>query len=201
MERIPRATMLRVVVWAMIGFGAGLIVWQMMTPITERAQPVGGGALVPTPACVSLPVEQSPTPPALVVYVSGAVAAPGLYEGDAQMRVGEMVALAGGLVAEAQVEHLNMAEPIYDAMHIHVPTQMHVGEGVQLSSTQQGVLNINQATASELEALPGIGPSLAERIISHRDAHGAFADADALGAVPGVGDALIQKIRALIVFR
>jgi competence protein ComEA len=199
MEHGTRATMLRVVVWAMIGVGAGLIVWQMMTPVTEQAQPVEEP--VPTRVCAPSPVEQSPTPPALVVYVSGAVVAPGLYEGDAQMRVGEMVALAGGLVAGAQVEQLNMAEPIYDAMHIHVPTQAQSGAIAQPGTVSKGVLNINQATARELEALPGIGPSLAERIVAHREAHGAFADADALGAVPGLGDVLIQKILALIVFR
>jgi competence protein ComEA len=173
-----------------------LIVWQMLTPSTDHAQAV----LVPSPvAQCAPPVANTPTPSHVVVYVSGAVVAPGLYEGNASMRVGEIVALAGGLSAGAQAETLNMAEPIYDAMHIHVPNHATPGSG-EVAPVQQRALNINRATASELEELPGIGPSLAQRIVAYREAHGAFADAHALRAVPGLGDALIQKILSLVVF-
>lgn len=199
METITRATMLRVVVWGVIACGAILIVWQMFTPVTDSAQAV----VVPTSMSACPPPLATEVPPiasALVVYVSGAVVAPGLYEGTSDMRVGEVVALAGGLNAEAEVEHLNMAEPIYDAMHIHVPYQAVASAGVSTNTASSPALNINRATASELEALPGIGPSLAKRIVAYREEHGAFADADALGAVPGLGDALIQKILTLVVF-
>jgi len=200
METMTRAVVLRVAIWGVIGFGVVLIVWQMLTPVTESAQAVD--VSTPVPVCVPPPVAEIPPVPApVVVYVSGAVAAPGLYEGTADMRVGEMVALAGGLGVGAQVEQLNMAEPIYDAMHIHVPVYAPTLDmGLAVATAQQGLLNVNRATAAELEALPGIGPSLAQRIVAYREAHGAFADAEALGAVPGVGDALIQKILALIVF-
>jgi competence protein ComEA len=198
MESRTRVTMLQAAIWALIGFGAILIVWQMLTPVTDSAQPVVVTTAVPV--CAPAPTEHTPAPPALVVYVSGAVNAPGLYQAHTAMRVGEMVALAGGFTEGAEVAQLNMAEPIYDAMHIHVPTQTPAGMGSPAVSKQQSVLNINQATVNELEALPGIGPSLAQRIVAYREAHGAFVDAEALSAVPGIGDALIQKILALIVF-
>jgi len=69
------------------------------------------------------------------------------------------------------------------------------------SSPGEGRLNLNTATAAELEALPGIGPALAGRIVSYRESHGGFADIGGLGAVPGIGTALVERVTPLLTAR
>jgi competence protein ComEA len=142
---------------------------------------------------------QGPTTSAVVaegtvtVHVAGAVASPGLIETDQGKRVGDAVKLAGGALARADVDRLNLAEPLIDGIRVYVP---RIGEDFVVeplatageeSPEQPAVVNINTADTTELETLPGVGPVTAAAIIAHRTDNGAFDAVEDLEAVSGIG--------------
>lgn len=133
-----------------------------------------------------------------VVHVAGAVHEPGLVEMSTGARVAEAIALAGGATEEADLDALNLAAPVVDGQQVYVPA---VGEAVPQQSTgggapdRGGLININTADADALETLPGIGPALAERIITWRTDNGPFASVDALTNVSGIGPATLARLR------
>ncbi len=134
------------------------------------------------------------------VYITGAVAQPGVYAATSGERIGDVVARAGGLTAEADPVAINLARRTRDEMHIHVPFK---GDEAQAAASGTGPsplrpLNLNTATQRELEALPGIGEVTARRIIASRDADGAFATVDDLRRA-GVRESVIEQIRSLVV--
>lgn len=134
------------------------------------------------------------------VYITGAVAQPGVYAASSGERVGDVVARAGGFTTEADPVAINLARRIRDELHVHVPAK---GDTAQLSvsgadpSTLRPI-NINTATQRELEALPGIGEVTARRILAARDADGPFANVDDLRRA-GVRESVIEQIRSLVV--
>jgi competence protein ComEA len=142
-------------------------------------------------------------PGTVIVYVSGAVGAPDVYELPLDARVKDLVLAAGGLTADADPERINLAERLKDSEHIHVP---RLGEtalpgtdvAITGSATQDSLLNLNTASASDLDGLPGIGQSFAERIIEYRTANGPFTSVEDLQKVKGIGAALIAKIAPLV---
>lgn len=139
----------------------------------------------------------------VVVYISGAVAQPDVYTLPAEARVKDLVMAAGGFTPEADSERINLASPVQDAEHIHVP---RVGEqsdtampadvaGGGAAHTAGGLINLNTASQAELEELPGIGQSLAQRIIAYRTTNGPFTAVDDLQEVTGIGASLVADIR------
>ncbi len=141
-----------------------------------------------------LPPRPTPTPE-WKVYVSGAVATPGVYALAPGARVQDALDAAGGAVASADLARLNLAEPVTDGKHIYVP----VLSETPVASTPDGRMDINSASAEDLERLPGIGPALAGAIISYREAHGPFATVEELLLVKGIGPATLERVRDLIV--
>lgn len=140
----------------------------------------------------------------LLVHVAGAVGAPGVVSLPEGARVVDAIEAAGGAREDADTDQLNLARPVVDGEQVRVPVVGEVLEaaspGPQASSTASGgsgagPINVNTATASELEALPGIGPALAERIVSHREANGPFKSLDDLTDVPGIGKAKLEALR------
>ena len=147
------------------------------------------------------------------VHVTGAVARPGVVTLRAGSRVADAVDAAGGATADADTEQLNLARVLSDGEQIRVPRVGEVlpdpapqltgtaGPGAGAASGKpgdggaSGTVNINTASASELEKLPGIGPALAPRIVEYRDSHGPFATVDALTDVPGIGKAKLEAPR------
>jgi competence protein ComEA len=104
----------------------------------------------------------------------------------------------GGMTDQADVEQVNLAGILRDGDQVHVPLK---GQEAVLATPSGGeVVRINTATAEELDTLPGVGPSLAQRIIEYRDANGAFQNLDELDAVEGIGPSLLDEIRELVVF-
>ena len=139
----------------------------------------------------------------VVVYISGAVAQPDVYTLPAEARVKDLVMAAGGFTPEADSERINLASPVQDAEHIHVPRvgeqsdtamQADVAGGGEVQ-TAGGLINLNTASQAELEELPGIGQSLAQRIIAYRTTNGPFTAVDDLQEVTGIGASLVADIR------
>ena len=151
-------------------------------------------------------------PQDVTVHVTGAVEAPGVVILRGGARVSDAVDAAGGLLSDAAPERINLARPIVDGEHIHVPRP---GEnpplaapapkpgsggsgGVGTATAPDGRIDINRATASELETLPGIGPAKAAAIIEYRDASGPFTTPGDLRNVTGIGEKTFQQLADLV---
>lgn len=153
----------------------------------------------------------------LAVHVAGAVARPGLYQVPASARVADVVELAGGAAADADLDRVNLAAPVADGARVFMP---RVGQGeppVPLAPDGAGAggpaaggtdppngpsaskVDINRADAAALEALPGIGPTLAAAIIEHRTRVGPFRAVEDLLDVSGIGDARLAQLRDLVI--
>ena len=149
----------------------------------------------------------------VVVHVTGAVIRPGVVTLGEGSRVNDAIGAAGGVSPDADTQQLNLARVLTDGEQIRVP---RIGEvlpdpvpqpggaatpgagtapGKPGAGSASGTVNINTASASDLEKLPGIGPALAQRIVEYRDSHGPFASVDALTDVPGIGKAKLEALR------
>ena len=156
----------------------------------------------------SAPVAAGPSPSApasagdradVVVYVSGAVASPGVLTLPATSRVIDALTAAGGATPDADLESINLARILVDGEQIRVGV---VGESPPPASSAAGstagtstCVRLATATEDELQTLPGIGPALATRIISYRATHPRLSSVEELDDVPGIGPSLIEKIR------
>ncbi len=170
-----------------------LVLWRPEpAPMTIHAPP----AVEPTPA----PPTAAPAP--LLVDVQGAVAQPGVYTLPPGARVDDALRAAGGLAPDADVEAINRAQPLADGAQLRVPAQ---GESAQVPFAVAGegsrsvvpvslMVNVNTATQAELEALPGIGPVTAQKIIAGRP----YADVDDLERVSGIGPATLEELRPYV---
>jgi len=131
------------------------------------------------------------------VYVSGAVQHPDVYLLPPGSIVKDALLAAGGAITEADMISINLAHAVADGEQVHVP---RVGEQSPVRLPSVGPLapakvNVNTADMDALEALPGIGPELAQRILDYRQAHGPFAQIEDLLDVPGIGSGILEKIR------
>ncbi|MEO8284822.1 MAG: ComEA family DNA-binding protein [Chloroflexota bacterium] len=185
-----------------------------VTPETTTEQVVALSSDV-TPAADSVTAKSSQpsataTAVTIAVYISGAVLNPGVYYLPAGSRVDTAIAAAGGALAEADLEQINLAQRLEDEQHIVVarkgevlPTSiMPANPTAPLRSPTTASqpaplskIDLNHATAAELEMLPGIGPALAARIITERETNGPYTTVDDLARVTGIKEAIINKLR------
>ena len=137
------------------------------------------------------------------VHVSGAVAKPGLVELSSGSRVADAIEAAGGAADDASLEALNLARKVQDGEHVHLPSTLEISQSQQTAtqpsdvpsvSDVSGKVNLNTASAEELQTLPGIGPSIAQRIVADRDSSGPFSAPEDLKRVSGIGE---KKFAAL----
>lgn len=136
----------------------------------------------------------------IMVYISGEVINPGVYEFYSGARIVDAVYAAGGFTEYADANAVNLAAHLTDAQHIvvfHVDDNMPPSVSAQAASgrTADGRININTATSEELQALSGVGPSIAGRIISHREARGGFSSVEDIMNVSGIGERIFENIR------
>jgi competence protein ComEA len=148
-------------------------------------------------------VSARPAPrPKLIVHVVGAVRRPGLYRLAEGARISDAVEQAGGATAKAELEQVNLAAPIADGQQVVVPRKSGQA-AVPAPGTQNagltGPVSLSIATLEDLDALPGIGPVTAQKILDYRAAHGAFRSVEELDAIPGIGPARIEQLRELVV--
>jgi competence protein ComEA len=166
----------------------------------ENAIPLAATSAVPAPGpAPSAPSPASTGPEILIVHVAGAVARPGIVELEPGSRVVDAITAAGGPAGDADVHQLNLAAEVSDGLQIRVPREGEVVEQPAAASggtaAGGGLVNLNQASAQELDELPGIGPALAAAIVDWRTEHGPFAAVGDLESVPGIGPA---KLAALL---
>ena len=141
-----------------------------------------------------LVAEPAAAAPKLVIHVAGAVRRPGLYRLAEGKRVADAVARAGGATAPADTAAINLAAPLADGMQVVVPRRLPGGS----SPAAGGRVSLSSATAAELDALPGIGPVTAQKILDYRAQHGGFRSVDDLDAIPGIGPARIEQLREVV---
>lgn len=139
---------------------------------------------------------------ALVVDVSGAVRRPGLYRLQEGARVADAVARAGGATGRANLEAVNLAAPLADGQKVLVPRRPPGGAAsgppAYPDSPPAGPVSLSTATLEQLDALPGVGPVTARKILDYRQEHGGFRSVDELDAVPGIGPARLEQLRELV---
>ena len=148
---------------------------------------------------VSLQPAASRSPVALQVYVTGAVKDPRVYTLEDGDRLGQLVEAAGGATDDADLEAINLAALLRDEDHWHIP---RIGEAPKVTTAGAanplGKIDVNSATALQLEELPKIGEAKARSIIRYREINGPFASVDELLAVEDIGPATLDAIRDLV---
>jgi competence protein ComEA len=177
-----------VVLVAVLG-GAGL--WyarSLPKPVTiaQAAPGVAVSSVSPSPSVT------------LIVDVAGEVEQPGVYEFAEDDRVIDAIKRAGGQLPKADLSLLNLAAPLTDGTQILVPKSGPPGAvvpGGGTAGSSSGLINVNSASAAELETLSGIGEVLAATIIEYREQNGPFASVDELMDVSGIGPATLEEIR------
>ena len=175
------STVVVVLLIALIAIGCGVLFYK------RTARP---------PLEILLPTTTAVTPTELKVYVSGAVARPGVYTFRPGDRVVDAIDAAGGPMAGADLSRINLAAKVKDEQQIHVPKP---GESFpQESSGQPQKININTASTKLLETLPGIGETKAQAIVNYREEHGDFKRIDDLVEVAGIGSSTYENLKNLI---
>lgn len=135
----------------------------------------------------------------LCVYICGEVTAPGVYYVAQGARVCDVVECAQGFLENASLESLNLARPVSDGEQIIVRAiDESSSDSAGRGNASSQLVNINTATAAQLEQIPGIGAAFAQRIISYRDKQGSFKTIDELKNVSGIGDKKLESIRAYV---
>jgi competence protein ComEA len=167
---------------------------------TSPRQPVE--ATLPRASSPSNSAAPPTTASQLVVQAAGAVAKPGVYTVPGTARVNDLVAAAGGFASDADPDQVELAAPLTDGERVYVP---RVGEApppptgsTAGTSSSRGPVDLNRASAADLESLPGIGPALAQAIIDHRSQDGPFRSVDDLADVRGIGPAKMDQLRPLV---
>jgi competence protein ComEA len=137
-----------------------------------------------------------PTPRQLRVHIDGLVHEPGVYEFGPGSIVEDAIRAAGGFLPDAKTENINLASELHDGQQLRVPAE---GEHVADSVAESQKVQINSASAPQLEQLPGIGPVLAQNIVDHRQRYGPFQRPEDLLEVDGIGTSKLEGLVDLIV--
>lgn len=164
----------------------------------------GGGQPDPgAPAATVASASDAPPAPGAVVHVAGEVRRPGVYDVPAAARVIEAIRRAGGPTRRADLSALNLAAAVTDGQQVRVPRRAPAGtgatEGAAGEDAAAGPISLSSATAEQLDALDGIGPTIAARIIAWRDSRGGVASVDQLLEVPGIGPVRLEALRPHVV--
>ena len=163
----------------------------------------------------------------IIVHISGAVKNEGIIELEENARVADAIEKAGGVTENAYMKNINLAEPLEDGMKVYVPTKEEVeyekqedasyisggssslansinsgaknsGRSTTRTSKTNNKININTASSEELDTLPGIGESIANKIINYREEKGNFKSIEEIKEVKGIGDSKCEEIKDLI---
>lgn len=181
---------------------------KLTLPQAEPGAAPVDGAPAPAGPAASVPAAPAAPPVTVTVHVAGQVASPGVYAVPAGGRVADAVIAAGGTASEADVEQLNLAARLSDGERIYVPKKgeapppvspsLAAGGGSTTGGAPAGPVDLNTATAEQLDALPGVGPATSKAILTYRANHGRFRSVTELLEVPGIGPAKLEALRPLV---
>jgi competence protein ComEA len=148
-------------------------------------------------------LRPAPTERPVIVHISGAVPRPGVYALPDGSRVQDAIAAAGGFLAEAEKTQINLAALLVDGEKLDIPfieggSPVLPTPGLTVVAATTELININTASQSELETLPGIGPTTAQKIIEYREQNGEFVTIEEIINVSGIGPGLYDRIKDLI---
>ena len=166
------------------------------------------------PQTAAIAPQAAPNPPVVGIYITGEIAAPGVYIINEGSRLANLIIIAGGPTADADITAVNLAAILRDEQHWHIPARnpdaaplpaglVASGQAAPTSAAASpaGKLNLNTAGVEQLKTLPGIGEVKAQAIVSHREDNGSFTSVDALLNVNGIGVATLESIRGFIEVR
>lgn len=159
-----------------VALGAGVLAWRARPTIAPVA-----------PATL----QASVAPDVIVVAVMGRVVHPGLVQLAAGARVADAIEAAGGALPDTDLATLNLARRLVDGELITVGVPAGDGEA-------GGLVNLNTASAAQLQELPGVGPVLAQRIVDYREHHGVFRSVEELREVAGIGEVIFAQLQPLV---
>ncbi len=171
----------------------------------RRPDPPPMVILTATPRPTETP-RATPTPGSVIIDIAGAVAKPGVYTLPVGSRVQDALTMAGGTLPNAETRGLNLARKLNDGEQIYIPTFAEATSAPMVTAVKSnrlptptrtpiGKININTATVEELDALPGIGPAIAQRIVDYRTQNGPFKVIEDIKQVRGIGDAIFADIK------
>jgi competence protein ComEA len=186
------------VVLIVVGLVVLYVRWPRSSPVATRS---GLGISTAAQSAVPSVKTTEPRQTTLKVYVSGAVAHPGVYPFRDGERVEDALKSAGGALADADLSRLNLAQRLRDEGYIVVPRLGETpvaGSSAPSSPGQSGKVNINTATLAELDALPGIGATYAQRIVDYRAKNGPFQKVSDLADMKLIPQGTLDKIKDLI---
>ena len=212
LARPPAAALVAVV---LLGLGAVAAGWTLLgeteLPPTEDLLPYApGAAAAGTDAgAAAAPAPSTTVAAPLVVHAAGAVAVPGIHTVPPGSRVSALLAAAGGPAPDADLDRVNLAATVADGERVWFPRlgeeaepPVVAGAGGGGTSGGQGgapaLVDLNVASAEELDTLPGVGPATAAAILEHRSTHGPFTSVEDLLDVPGIGEAKLEQLRDLV---
>ena len=178
-----------------------LVVAAVLLALLVVAGKLLGGAGAASAEPPALVQAEAPAAAKLVVHVAGAVRQPGLYELADGSRVSDAVARAGGATAKADTAAVNLAAPLADGIQVLIPSRVAGPAGAAAAAAEGAPgrrVSLSSATLAELDALPGVGPVTAQKILDHRAQHGGFSSVDDLDAISGIGPARIEQLRELV---
>ena len=216
MQRVAAGVRKNATLIGVVLIAIGIVAVFIGTSKQLPAQPMTSDLLLSTEgtASTALLVEETseptaipatPTASPIVVYISGAIQTPDVYQLPPDARVKDLVVAAGGLAENADPDQINLAAHLADGQHVYVPhqgegtTHINEGEGTTggtnvAASGSNALIDINTANAAELESLPGIGESFAQRIIAYRSTNGPFKSIEDLQKVKGIGPTRFAQI-------
>ena len=179
--------------------GAGYIAIALVLAALAWRVSSGGDASGPTDesaATVPIEISQEREDRPVVIHVAGAVRKPGVYKVPRGSRIQAALMKAGGPLRRANLAGVNLAAPLQDGQQVVVPERIVAGApGDGASVDVSGPISLSSATQEELEALDGVGPTLAARILEWRQQNGGFASVDQLLEVSGIGEGRLATMR------
>ncbi|SMG27155.1 ComEA family DNA-binding protein [Dethiosulfovibrio salsuginis] len=221
MKGRSKALQVGLILFGLVCFGvAGIVIKTFSGRWVDDDGPTAvAGPALSSPKNTELKVEE---PEIWVLYVTGGVKSPGVYRLPPDSRVFHLVDSAGGLASDADETGINMAAPLVDGEHVHVPLRPSlVRDTAQLPSGQpqggykvstlpppsgsgtgrSGTVDLNRGSLHDLQTLPGIGPKTAQAIVSYREDVGPFKSVDDLIKVKGIGTKKLDSIRSMVTVR
>ena len=150
-------------------------------------------------------ISSDPTLVSVVVEIRGEVVMPGLYTLPGDGRLGQLIELAGGLTAEADLRQVSLARRLADEELVVILSRVALASPVTSPTSglpepiaSSGLVDVNSASAAELETLPGIGEVLAARIVTFRESNGPYVRVEDLTRVEGISESLVDELRDLV---